>query len=251
MKTRIFRLCYAIGALLFTGCSTLTHTKSQTTPLAPETPSFEEASAPQDVSRDISSQLVAVQLYTDGQWAGSGTLLLDAEGKPDRIVTSAHIFWTGFGPRIYEYRVVGSDRRGFISNVNPRPIPEPVDIAVCEIGEPRLVGGNSEFGGGIDFEKRVDAERYREPIPVTSGSTKKRATVIGVLREANGTMNYVITYPKPVPGESGSGFYDNTGRLFVLRSDMKITSEVRQFFELPDDCQALSVAILVTLTASN
>jgi hypothetical protein len=134
-----------------------------------------------------------------------------------RIITAEHIIW-GYEGSIYTYRTIGrtSDLKGNIHSVR-HPHYGVRDIAICEAGAPVTL---VELPGSA-FHRHGDESQFwrAKPIWLTSVVTGERflsSLDHGVMVDGHWRFSRVIMSPKIVGfGESGSGYHDPDGNLYV------------------------------------
>lgn len=202
--------------------------------------------------------MLPVQIGSEGKFVGSGTVLLDNQGGPYRIITASHMFYRGYGRKQYFYKVIerdGDGVRGGISEVLCNQIKDPqvpnaeVDIAICSLGNSEPTGGNSsisrEWGG--NFTKEVLAMTVNERVSVRSVLTGDSFEIVGAMSERGGQTFYVLLRDSR-PGESGAGFFDEKRQiLYVLNGGFLAVPEVIKTFGLPKTTKSLTLVSPVQL----
>ncbi|MDO8561456.1 MAG: hypothetical protein Q7S05_01375 [bacterium] len=169
-------------------------------------------------------------------WKGSGTLLLDSRGKPYRIITVGHIFGKNYPTGYHWYQVmvprenvvheIAEAQPWFGKTMESKKIEE--DVAILTPGPKRLISAFSSHRGGTANEERQVVMR---PLSVmlkkdlTSLLTGERVPILGEGWIINGNGFFVLGY-ESFPGESGSGFINDQGGLYILSGFSPVDKEI-------------------------
>ena len=181
-----------------------------------------------------------------------GTLMLNGDLTPSCILTANHLFSeTRPGSDYYDYHVMGpnGDREsGHLSRVvldsvrtsdNPKGIN---DIAICYMGEPGLISRVSKVcvSSDIGFSDNYRVGKLTHEIMVTSIMTGERYRVVGQIVNSQKLAQVIMLYQN-LPGESGSGFWGDDKRFYVISGSMPVNQYLREHLNIPDDFKTVTV----------
>ena len=169
---------------------------------------------------------------------GCGTLILNKKMEPWCIITANHLFSeTQPGVDFYTYKLLTSEGYkdgGSISSVtldsvrNNSDAKGIEDIAICYIGVPAPIARTSKvrISADVSLHGEFFVSKIR-PITVTSITTGERFKLIGELVNDEKLVLFAMLY-QSINGESGSGFWGDDGRLYVLSGNISLTAAARK-----------------------
>ncbi len=177
-------------------------------------------------------------------FAASGTLVLNKQGEPSYVVTAAHLFSENRpGADYYSYRVLtptgfsveGDIERVTVDSFRNDDTPDGIqDIALCYIGKPTLIPRVSKVRVSAQKEHVAEYRVSKTPTVIaTSVTTGEQFSIVGELLGDHGALFHVMLY-EAVNGESGSGYWGNDGRLYVLSGNVMIDQNMRDTLGIPD-----------------
>lgn len=202
-------------------------------------------------------------LKTSGEWlwAGSGTLILDSRGNPYKIITAGHIFGTNYRKGYYAYQVlvpkeeiireISAGLPLVRKNTPSGSIGE--DIAVLTPGSKQLIGSFSKHFGGVSNEARdvvlnpLSLMRKKELISLTTG---ERVKILGdgKFKDKKYGNGFSALGYEAENGESGSGFVDDQGALFVLSGSSPVNDQTAAILPEAKRYKKISFASSVIIT---
>lgn len=183
-----------------------------------------------------------------------GTAFVGRSGKW-KVITAAHVFSKDYQNYFYLFRrlrpheqvaTMGASSVMQISDSDS-------DVAECEVGEPQRIKGFSAIGGRIPENRTVQGS-YRslqeagivgfKSFVLTSVVSGKNAKIYAVSAKNYGdTFRWIIGY-LGIGGESGTGFVDEHGRLYILSggvSSETIPKDGRDTLKIPPEGKGLSI----------
>lgn len=205
---------------------------------------------------NIHPSLRPVHLKIGNRLCASGTMVLDTDQSPSQIVTANHIFSeTISGSDFYDYAVItpsGYSQKGHLSKVVVDSIRSSSsnegisDIAIGFPGKPQRISRTSKvrIAATIPMKMMYKIRRI-EPLQITSLITGQRFSIIGELENTAGMKLHVVAH-KNVAGESGSGFWGDDQKLYVLAGSVPVTPFLNEVMG-PLEHKALSVMSAMTL----
>lgn len=190
-------------------------------------------------------------------FAACGTLVLNTNLEPYKIVTAAHLFSvTQPGSNYYDYHVLSSTgyvAHGHISRVVLDSIrfsdkPEGIhDVAFCYVGDPGLILRTSQVLVSAE-SPFATSFRYGKinPVHATSITTGEKFRIVGQIVNDQNVPFFVMLY-ESLNGESGSGFLGSDGHLYILSGNVAVTPEMRKALEIPDTFKYVTVLSAVNI----
>jgi hypothetical protein len=203
------------------------------------------------VINNVHPLLRPVHFSIGDKFAAAGTLVLKPDLTPYEIITAAHLFSeTQPGSDYYDYHVLGHNgftqnghlSRVVLDSIRSSDTPEGIqDIAVCYIGEPGLISRTSKVMVSAEVPFKSDYTILRiDPIEVTSITTGEKYVIPGLLVNTAKVPLSVMLYEN-VNGESGSGFWGNDGRLYVLSGSIMVNEKLRKELKIPENFRYVTV----------
>ena len=192
---------------------------------------------------NIHPRLRPVHFNIGKKFEACGTLMLDADFKPYRIITANHLFSeTQPGSDYYDYRVLspkGYEQPGHVSKVNldtfrASATPDGIqDIAICEVGEAKLISRTSKVRvfAGQPTTLALQIAKIKT-IKITSISSGEQFDIVGQATSDQGATFFVMLYAS-MSGESGGGFLGDDGKLYVLSGGVRVTPQLRSDLNIP------------------
>lgn len=160
-------------------------------------------------------------------FVGTGTQF---EGKSGPlVVTAEHMLPKKLRNRFLVFRFLSPDEKKSDTGVNKIAykntdlgIPKNIDVVFVKPGEPKVVEGFSEKSS--DVSKTMKGYRY-ENVEVGGRVVKSLKSLVNgkeysVIGASNDPTSLLVNYGSQ-PGESGTGFIDEYGRLYILSGSSK------------------------------
>jgi hypothetical protein len=183
---------------------------------------------------EISATFKPVLLYSqrgDGKvyMAGSGSVI--KAGSESYIITSEHIFAREFGLqkvyvrylRPFEYGIKESQGLSEIvatgSQMSDSPYLACRDIVMFKAGPAKPIQSFSKHAGGMN-EPTLDLQPITDGMEIVSLVSGEKCKVFAESSNNHGSRIFIIGY-KNYPGESGTGFLDKDGMLYVLKGSLE------------------------------
>ena len=198
----------------------------------------------------------------DSFLAGSGTLVKLSSGK-SYVITAEHIFTTykkgNYEDPKYAVKELQSKSKfamGSLVSANPFFIGKTgfVDIAVCEVGSDRNIsikpfssyqGADGTSENHPEHNLCVGDPKDKVLWSLVSGQ-EVRLLCMEKIPNVRDFYYYIINY-KSVAGESGEGFVDRFGRLYILKGTINevgsVNKELRKMGVIDKDNDGYSIVI--------
>lgn len=182
---------------------------------------------------EISPVWHAVLLYRNDCFIGVGTLYLNSTQR-EIIVTAGHLFQQDGQEYLWSFRRLYplANWREPIASAAFVPGAEKLDIAFCVSGPLTPIRGFCPFRIG-------DLEMSNFTCHVLPKSFELRSLVSGKAttcggKVVQGPVSYAVVPWNSLPGESGTGFVNKDGNLFVLKGSVAV---------MPNDCGVIGVPL--------
>lgn len=231
MNKRIAFVC-----LLVAGIAVLLFLSNPTTNRNAETPIVaEDYIVAKTTQRQVSSKLTPVMLYLISkdrkvaQHLGCGTLYTGAQGE--QVVTCEHLFPIARGTNDVAFRKLrplekdithGIEKilqKGEDLSTTGKP-----DVVVLGVGDVQPIQFYSHQPQVWDETQKLTI--YDDPITLTSLISGEKVRLVGFADSVldQGVAYGVIEY-RSIPGESGTGFIDDDGNLYVLKANVQTETD--------------------------
>ncbi|MDO8579687.1 MAG: hypothetical protein Q7R72_02325 [bacterium] len=193
----------------------------------------------QTTSQEVSKNYQPVLIYQTRDakavyYAGCGTLISGASGRK-YLVTVEHLFHKDLGKQYFFTRLlrpfdnwIPADRgiteisyKG--SEMSKSPIVSATDVAMFEVGVPKLIECFSEFSDGYnarDNIKKFSLQTIKSKFLLKSLVSGKAYQVVLWSDNTKGAKILLIPHTSH-PGESGTGFIDDEENLYVFKGHME------------------------------
>lgn len=188
---------------------------------------------------EVSAKWRPVLLYRNGCAVGMGSMFLDGDWKR-RIITAKHIFGQSNEACEWSFRLMWPfrDYREPITGAFSITGSEDWDLAVCMPGENVVSIPGIWEEAAIERTFRATIGLLGTPVMITSLLSGEEIACVGTCTEP-GKEYFLSAFPTR-DGESGSGFLDRDGRLYVLKGCSEMAEDVRRILRLPESVKTLS-----------
>ena len=201
-----------------------------------------------EIAVSTSHRPVILHCFRHGRlvFAGSGSIVRLQTGE-ERLVTAAHVFDKNKGPTKYVIEEIqpkqkmsydkgisgivwrGSDHMGGLFG----------DVVIASVGKPITIKGFYDMN--VPSGIRLDSF---EPNYVVFRSLVSGKELLVTGKSSAGHQFAIFIAPfEPRNGESGSGFVDKEGNLYVLSTRISLGSEIRGIFVGPVDIKPESALV--------
>lgn len=176
-------------------------------------------------------EFTPIVIFHDRIARGIGTLW--RQGETTCLITACHIFRQDFGSGFWTYRLPHDNAPRMYPIENARPLKQTpgYDIAVCTL--PQMIYA-PYFRGWVDYDlnqiltalfNRATAVKTGVGQHFTSLATGIAYQCVSAQHLPNGETAIIIDKAGTTPGESGCGFIDQNGKLYVLSFSLNKTAD--------------------------